>query len=160
MTAPDPRCTAVAAAMKKSGLTYAQIATKIGRDEQHVIDDHNILIPLYLRSPLLGFIASSFSFPARVAMVCTGSCRPTAAEFDALAGALNITSPTAFARPQSTLEIVRRNLETNFTGYIRKCNPTKDKTTNLIQWFLERPENERNNGTKSAAESKKSWYQK
>ncbi|KAG6877941.1 hypothetical protein C0993_001798 [Termitomyces sp. T159_Od127] len=61
--APDPQCTAVAAAKQKSGLSYAAIAAKIGLTEQHVID------------------------------ICTGSKRPTTTEFEALAKALGITSP-------------------------------------------------------------------
>ncbi|KAF5374166.1 hypothetical protein D9615_008903 [Tricholomella constricta] len=59
--APDPQCTALAAAKEKSGLSYADIASKIGQSEQHVID------------------------------ICTGKVKPTAAEFDALAKALNIS---------------------------------------------------------------------
>ncbi|KAG6873115.1 hypothetical protein C0995_002778 [Termitomyces sp. Mi166 len=65
--APDPQCTAVAAAKQKSGtpigLSYAAIAAKIGSTEQHVID------------------------------ICTSAKQPTAAEFEALAKALGITSP-------------------------------------------------------------------
>ncbi|KIY47759.1 hypothetical protein FISHEDRAFT_59374 [Fistulina hepatica ATCC 64428] len=63
MVAAAPVCPALAAAMYKTGTTFSQIAVKIREDEQHVID------------------------------VCTGKCRPTAAEFTALASALNITSP-------------------------------------------------------------------
>ncbi|KAL1745939.1 hypothetical protein HDZ31DRAFT_62705 [Schizophyllum fasciatum] len=58
--APDPQCSALAAAMHKSGLTYAQIAAKINKPEQHVID------------------------------VCTGTVKPTEEEFNALATALGI----------------------------------------------------------------------
>ncbi|GJE92422.1 hypothetical protein PsYK624_085760 [Phanerochaete sordida] len=61
--APNPQCAAVAAAKEKSGLSYADIAGKIGQSEQHVID------------------------------VCTGKTTPTKDEFDALARALNITAP-------------------------------------------------------------------
>ncbi|KAG6828632.1 hypothetical protein H0H92_007224 [Tricholoma furcatifolium] len=80
--APDPQCSALAAAKARSGtylhmrpygstdrcilrkgLSYAAIADKIGESEQHVID------------------------------ICTGSQRPSAAEFNALAKALNITTP-------------------------------------------------------------------
>ncbi|KAF9456310.1 hypothetical protein BDZ94DRAFT_1315270 [Collybia nuda] len=62
MAPQDPLCSAVASAKEKSGLSYAQIAQRIGNSEQHVID------------------------------VCTGKTRPTTAEFDALAKALGITS--------------------------------------------------------------------
>ncbi|KAF8628302.1 hypothetical protein AX17_006005 [Amanita inopinata Kibby_2008] len=61
--APDPQCAAVAAAKDRSGLSYSQIASKIGSTEQHVID------------------------------ICTGTQRPSAAEFQALAVALGITTP-------------------------------------------------------------------
>ncbi|KIM81296.1 hypothetical protein PILCRDRAFT_8958 [Piloderma croceum F 1598] len=60
--APNPSCSAVASAKEKSGLTYAQIASKIGQPEQHVID------------------------------VCTGKATPTASEYKALAGALGMTA--------------------------------------------------------------------
>ncbi|KAI5122839.1 hypothetical protein M0805_003134 [Coniferiporia weirii] len=63
--APNPTCTALAAAKEKKGLSYAQIASQIGKDEQHVID------------------------------VCTGATRPTDAEFDALARVLDIKSKPA-----------------------------------------------------------------
>ncbi|KAF8884406.1 hypothetical protein CPB84DRAFT_1964966 [Gymnopilus junonius] len=59
--APDPRCTALAAVMQKQGVTYAQLATKIGTNEKHVTD------------------------------VLTGSSRPTDAEFKAIATALGLT---------------------------------------------------------------------
>ncbi|KAJ6546854.1 hypothetical protein B0H19DRAFT_1379253 [Mycena capillaripes] len=58
--APSPQCTALAAAKAKSGLSYGDIAGKIGTTEQHVID------------------------------VCTGTSKPTEAEFTALARALGI----------------------------------------------------------------------
>ncbi|KAF9002577.1 hypothetical protein BDQ17DRAFT_1425893 [Cyathus striatus] len=61
--APDPQCSAVASAKEKSGLSYSQIATKIGTSEQHVID------------------------------ICTGAKKPTQPEFNALAQALGITAP-------------------------------------------------------------------
>ncbi|GLB40940.1 putative helix-turn-helix XRE-family like proteins [Lyophyllum shimeji] len=61
--APDPQCTALAAAKEKSGLSYADIAQKINKSEQHVID------------------------------ICTGKQKPNKDEFDALAKALNITAP-------------------------------------------------------------------
>ncbi|KAF8066649.1 hypothetical protein FPV67DRAFT_1670140 [Lyophyllum atratum] len=60
--APDPQCTALAAAKDKSGLSYAAIAQKIGKTEQHVID------------------------------ICTAKQKPTKDEFDALAKALGITA--------------------------------------------------------------------
>ncbi|KAH8826372.1 hypothetical protein DL96DRAFT_1607806 [Flagelloscypha sp. PMI_526] len=59
--APNPLCVAVANAKDKSGLSYADIATKIGTNEQHVID------------------------------ICTATKSPTKAEFDALATTLGIT---------------------------------------------------------------------
>ncbi|KAL0575433.1 Nuclear pore complex nucleoporin component [Marasmius crinis-equi] len=58
--APDPQCAALNAAKTKKGLTYAQIAEKIGQTEAHVTD------------------------------VCTGKVKPTQAEFNALAQALDI----------------------------------------------------------------------
>ncbi|TFK18440.1 hypothetical protein FA15DRAFT_760610 [Coprinopsis marcescibilis] len=61
--APDPQCAALAAAKTRTGLSYADIASKIGSTE------------------------------ARVTELCTGANRPTAAEFAALAKALDITSP-------------------------------------------------------------------
>jgi len=59
---PNPQCTALAAAKTRSGLSYGDIAVKIGSSEQHVID------------------------------ICTGTQKPTPAEFNALAGALGIQS--------------------------------------------------------------------
>ncbi|KAF8329230.1 hypothetical protein F5887DRAFT_956745 [Amanita rubescens] len=59
--APNPQCAALAAAKAKSGLSYGQIAEKIGTNEQHVID------------------------------ICTGAKKPTASEFTSLANVLNIT---------------------------------------------------------------------
>ncbi|KAF8882114.1 hypothetical protein BD779DRAFT_1544025 [Infundibulicybe gibba] len=59
----DPQCSALAAAKTKAGLSYAQIGEKIGKSEQHVTD------------------------------ICTGKVKPTQAEFDELARALNITAP-------------------------------------------------------------------
>ncbi|KAJ3817408.1 hypothetical protein F5880DRAFT_1604459 [Lentinula raphanica] len=47
--------------MNRTGMSYKQIATKVGKPEQHVID------------------------------VCTGTVKPTAAEFNALATVLGIT---------------------------------------------------------------------
>ncbi|KAF8624457.1 hypothetical protein AX15_005863 [Amanita polypyramis BW_CC] len=60
--APDPQCSAVAAAKSRSGLSYSAIASKIGTSEQHVID------------------------------ICTGAKKPTTSEFTALARALDITA--------------------------------------------------------------------
>jgi len=60
--APNPQCTALAAAKDRSGLSYGDIAAKINKSEQHVID------------------------------ICTGTQRPTTEEFDALAKALGIHS--------------------------------------------------------------------
>ncbi|EKM53228.1 uncharacterized protein PHACADRAFT_259437 [Phanerochaete carnosa HHB-10118-sp] len=58
--APNPQCAALAAAKEKQGLSYADIAAKIGKPEQHVID------------------------------VCTGKVTPTSEEFNSLATALDI----------------------------------------------------------------------
>ncbi|KAJ7042077.1 hypothetical protein C8F04DRAFT_1078222 [Mycena alexandri] len=61
--APNPQCSALAAAKDRSaGLSYSDIAGKIGKSEQHVID------------------------------ICTGTQRPTTEEFNALAKALGIQS--------------------------------------------------------------------
>ncbi|KAJ3521884.1 hypothetical protein NM688_g8957 [Phlebia brevispora] len=70
--APSPQCAALDAAMKKQGVTYAQVATKIGKSEQHVVD------------------------------ICTGAVTPTAAEFNALAAALDIKDPPPADRAHST----------------------------------------------------------
>jgi len=61
--APDPKCSAVAAALQSKGYTYAQVASKIGVSEQRVID------------------------------ICTGASTPSADEFKALSGALGISDP-------------------------------------------------------------------
>ncbi|KAI0746753.1 hypothetical protein C8Q80DRAFT_1271596 [Daedaleopsis nitida] len=61
--APNPQCAALAAAKDKKGLSYTEIAQKIGKPEQHVVD------------------------------VCTGKVTATTDEFNALARALDITSP-------------------------------------------------------------------
>ncbi|KAH6909894.1 hypothetical protein BKA70DRAFT_1561531 [Coprinopsis sp. MPI-PUGE-AT-0042] len=63
--APDPQCSALAAAKNKSGLSYADIASKIGSTE------------------------------ARVTEICTSSQKPSTEEFEALARALNLTIPPA-----------------------------------------------------------------
>ncbi|KAJ7348943.1 hypothetical protein DFH08DRAFT_863890 [Mycena albidolilacea] len=64
--APNPQCSALASAKNKSGMSYADIAGKIGKSEQHVID------------------------------ICTGSEKPTPDEFNALARTLGIQAqPTA-----------------------------------------------------------------
>ncbi|KAK7454027.1 hypothetical protein VKT23_011538 [Stygiomarasmius scandens] len=60
--APDPRCSALSNAMKAKGMSYASLAQAIKQPEQHVVD------------------------------ICTGTKRPTDAEFNALAGALGITN--------------------------------------------------------------------
>ncbi|KAJ7184454.1 hypothetical protein C8R46DRAFT_1208650 [Mycena filopes] len=60
--APNPQCSALAAAKDRSGMSYGDIAAKIGKTEQHVID------------------------------ICTGTQRPTTDEFNALAKALGIQS--------------------------------------------------------------------
>ncbi|KAI0343766.1 hypothetical protein BDW22DRAFT_1428308 [Trametopsis cervina] len=58
--APNPQCAALAAAKERKGMSYTDIATKIGQSEQHVID------------------------------LCTGNSTPTTAEFNALASVLDI----------------------------------------------------------------------
>ncbi|KAJ7651868.1 hypothetical protein B0H17DRAFT_1215124 [Mycena rosella] len=67
--APDPQCTALAAAKNKSGMSYGDIASRIGKSEQEVIN------------------------------ICTGAQKPTTDEFNALAKALNIqnAAPAAMA---------------------------------------------------------------
>ncbi|EIN05563.1 hypothetical protein PUNSTDRAFT_54936 [Punctularia strigosozonata HHB-11173 SS5] len=60
--APDPRCTALAAAKDKKGISYTQIAEKMGTSEQHVID------------------------------ICTGTQKATDAEFSSLAHILDVKS--------------------------------------------------------------------
>ncbi|KAI0323755.1 hypothetical protein GY45DRAFT_1376092 [Cubamyces sp. BRFM 1775] len=70
--APNPQCAALAAAMQKQGLSYAQVAQKIGKSEQHVID------------------------------ICTGAATPTTDEFNALARALGITSAPPHDAAHST----------------------------------------------------------
>ncbi|TFL03114.1 hypothetical protein BDV98DRAFT_603428 [Pterulicium gracile] len=57
---PAPQCTALAAAKEKKGLSYEEIAAKIGKDKDHVIN------------------------------VCTGKVKPTEDEFNALAVALDV----------------------------------------------------------------------
>jgi len=59
---PNPQCSALAAAKVKSGMSYADIAARIGKNEQHVID------------------------------ICTGAQKPTTDEFNALARVLGIQS--------------------------------------------------------------------
>ncbi|PAV18015.1 hypothetical protein PNOK_0650100 [Pyrrhoderma noxium] len=70
--APAPVCTALAAAKERKGLSYSEIASALGRDEQHVID------------------------------VCTGKSKPTDSEFSALARVLDITSQPAHEGVHST----------------------------------------------------------
>ncbi|KAJ7885401.1 hypothetical protein B0H13DRAFT_2343273 [Mycena leptocephala] len=60
--APNPQCTALAAAKTKANMSYLDIASKIGTSEQHVID------------------------------ICTGAQKPTPNEFNALAQVLGIQS--------------------------------------------------------------------
>ncbi|EAU86618.1 hypothetical protein CC1G_07276 [Coprinopsis cinerea okayama7 len=61
--APNPQCAALAAAKARTGLSYADIAAKIGSTEQ------------------------------RVTEICTGTTRPSAEEFQKLATALDIKDP-------------------------------------------------------------------
>jgi len=63
--APNPQCTALAAAKDRSKMSYGDIAAKIGQTEQHVVD------------------------------ICTGVQKPTNQEFDALARALGISNAPA-----------------------------------------------------------------
>ncbi|KAJ3573499.1 hypothetical protein NP233_g2391 [Leucocoprinus birnbaumii] len=65
--APDPKCTAVAGALSKSGLSYAQLAGRVGVSETRVTE-----------SQFLPY-------------VCTGADKPTDAEFKSLAGALGLS---------------------------------------------------------------------
>ncbi|KAJ7778682.1 hypothetical protein DFH07DRAFT_795573 [Mycena maculata] len=58
--APNPQCAALAAAKARTGLSYADIAARIDKTEQHVID------------------------------ICTGKQRPTSSEFNELARVLGI----------------------------------------------------------------------
>ncbi|TEB30910.1 hypothetical protein FA13DRAFT_1733322 [Coprinellus micaceus] len=58
--APEPKCAAISAAQKRAGLSYADIATKIGSTE------------------------------GRVTQIVTGAVAPTEAEFKALSAALDI----------------------------------------------------------------------
>ncbi|XP_006456194.1 hypothetical protein AGABI2DRAFT_211033 [Agaricus bisporus var. bisporus H97] len=58
---PDPKCTAIANALKNSGLSYGQLANQVGVTEQRVID------------------------------ICTGNAKPTDVEFSSLGKALGLT---------------------------------------------------------------------
>ncbi|KAH8103363.1 hypothetical protein BXZ70DRAFT_1005788 [Cristinia sonorae] len=58
--APNPQCAALAAAKDKKGLSYGQIASALGKSEEHVVS------------------------------ICTGKVTPTADEFNALASVLDI----------------------------------------------------------------------
>ncbi|OBZ78381.1 hypothetical protein A0H81_01980 [Grifola frondosa] len=69
---PNPQCSALAAAKEKKGMSYADIASKLGKSEQHVID------------------------------VCTGAATPTQDEFNALAAVLGITSAAPHNSAHST----------------------------------------------------------
>ncbi|KAJ6606311.1 hypothetical protein DFH09DRAFT_1299577 [Mycena vulgaris] len=60
--APNPQCTALATAKDRSGMSYSDIGSKIGKSEQEVIN------------------------------ICTGAQKPTTDEFNALARALGIQS--------------------------------------------------------------------
>ncbi|KAI0030546.1 hypothetical protein K488DRAFT_15047, partial [Vararia minispora EC-137] len=60
--APDPQCSALNAAMHKKGLSYSQIANRLGTSEQHVVD------------------------------IFTGNKKATKSEFDSIARVLDITS--------------------------------------------------------------------
>ncbi|KIK57332.1 hypothetical protein GYMLUDRAFT_246982 [Collybiopsis luxurians FD-317 M1] len=60
--APDPKCSAVNAALQRSGMTYGQLASRVGVSEQRVIT------------------------------ICTGADRPTDSEFNALASALGMAN--------------------------------------------------------------------
>jgi len=58
--APNPQCAALAAAKDKAGLSYAQIAQRVGSTEQRIIS------------------------------ICTGAAVPTETEFNAITQALGI----------------------------------------------------------------------
>ncbi|EPQ51335.1 hypothetical protein GLOTRDRAFT_101530 [Gloeophyllum trabeum ATCC 11539] len=58
--APDPRCTALRAAKERKGISYTEIAQKMGEPEQRVID------------------------------ICTGTATATQTEFDKLAEILDV----------------------------------------------------------------------
>jgi len=58
--APNPQCAALAAAKERTGLSYSQIAQRVGSSEQRIID------------------------------ICTGVAAPTEAEFQAITVALGI----------------------------------------------------------------------
>ncbi|KZT08046.1 uncharacterized protein LAESUDRAFT_677285 [Laetiporus sulphureus 93-53] len=60
--APNPQCTALAAAKDKKGISYSEIASKLHLSEQRIID------------------------------ICTGAAVPTTGEFDSLAQVLDIKS--------------------------------------------------------------------
>lgn len=70
------------------GMSYAQIADRIGKPEQHVID--SACFPIELRRELLHIVYFK---------VCTGAQKPTQAEFGELARALNITSEVCRLHP-------------------------------------------------------------
>ncbi|KAF5339820.1 hypothetical protein D9611_009146 [Ephemerocybe angulata] len=70
--APDPKCAAISAAQKRTGLSYADIATKIGSTE------------------------------SRVTQIVTGSALATDDEFKALAKALDITDSVPHAGVHQT----------------------------------------------------------
>ncbi|PCH38938.1 hypothetical protein WOLCODRAFT_167714 [Wolfiporia cocos MD-104 SS10] len=61
--APNPQCSALAAAKDKKGLSYSQIASQIGISEQRVVD------------------------------ICTGAAVATTGEFNSLATVLDIKTP-------------------------------------------------------------------
>ncbi|KIJ62287.1 hypothetical protein HYDPIDRAFT_94848 [Hydnomerulius pinastri MD-312] len=63
--APSPQCSAVSSAMQRQGLSYSQLASKVGTSE------------------------------ARVQEICTGTVHPTQNEFNSLAQALGISNPVS-----------------------------------------------------------------
>ena len=84
--APNPQCSALAAAKERKGFSYADIATKIGKSEQHVIDGTSLIFSqVEIINDLLYRL-----LPAHT--VCTGKVKPTDAEFNALAQALDISN--------------------------------------------------------------------
>lgn len=89
MSAPNPQCSALAAAKQRSGLSYADIATKINKSEQHVID--GVCLYVAIDKPIDALSN------CRVRIVCTGKSKPTDTEFNALAQALGIQNVSASA---------------------------------------------------------------
>ena len=71
------------------GMSYGEIASRLGTSEQHVID--GALSFAYLCRPML----------IAVGIVCTGAKQPTQAEFEGLARVLDITGPVSPNTPHA-----------------------------------------------------------